>query len=680
MDFNKYLKHVNNNEWILTNNRGGYALGYGNLLNERKYNSLLVASDEKLKRNHLVFSQEELVNWEGSDFFLDSNSYLDCIYPDGHKSIIKNWIRPYPAILYSSRIKREDILILKEIFMHPRKNITVVKFSNLGKNDLELILKPKFSLRDHHAVNPPGFWKDKKIDLKIHENYFSLGIKEKNLYVFTYVEKGVFEENMNVYRDNYYPMEASRGYDGVEDLISPVEIKSNLIHDSSNYIVYSDSKIDNLEEAVKQSINRYKKYPFPKDHPRKKKIFDLSSIEYANNEIFNENNYKKLLEMMMEDFCLKNNIIAGYPWFSAWGRDTMICLGAMLKNRKLKNKVYKILENYGENINNGLIPNIIGEGGVGTNYNSVDASLWFVVRLYQAVNATVSKQKIKKYYDYAVKIILGYYFRDDEIFYLDDDGLLEIKESGKALTWMDAIVHSRPVTPRYGKCIEINALWYNALKGLIYLAEQLNLDSKEILKYRRKQLKLKQIGSTIKKIENNAHKFILKNHLVDRIKDEKQIDEHRPNSIIAISLPFKLFDKSIMEEEWKRAEKKLLTPFGLRSLSPDESSFKRKYLGEQTMRDLAYHQGTVWTWLLGSFVISFIDIFESKMKKAKMIDIINSIVQRYRVDILKGHFASVAEIWDGDGPSRPKGTPAQAWSVAALLEIEELTEKLKEQK
>jgi len=319
------------------------------------------------------------------------------------------------------------------------------------------------------------------------------------------------------------------------------------------------------------------------------------------------------------------------------------------------------------------LPNVIGEGGEGTNYNTIDASLWFAVRIMDCYDL-ITDEKIKiRLFSYLTEIIGNYSFNKLLPFYTDDDGLLEIKTGDHALTWMDAQVYGKPVTPRWGKPVEINALWYNALKTFEKITKENNKKNFN-LKYIK--FSLKDISEIISKIEKSAEKFIVHNHLVDRIENNSPIDEFRPNMIIALSLPHRLWSHEVMENSWKLAHEELLTPYGLRTLSPRNSSFKKKFIGSQTQLDMAYHQGTVWAWLFGPFVESFYIINKKKMKKAEIKNAVDLFVDKFKQGIIKGHIDSIAEVWDGDNPHFPKGCPAQAWSVAAMITAEHIFDKL----
>ncbi|TYB30524.1 MAG: hypothetical protein FXF47_08760 [Candidatus Mcinerneyibacterium aminivorans] len=677
MSYDNYKKEVFHHEWILTNNFGGYSLGFGNLINERKYNGLLIAAD-KTVRNHIVFNQEEKVECGIGNFYLDSNSYLDCIYPNGYKHIVKSWLRPYPSVLFSSLPFNEKILILKEIKMHKEKNITLVKYTNLSSQTLYFTVRPKYTLRNHHHINKPGYWQENNNEVNLHKNGGFVKNLSNNISGYTYFDKGMISVDEMVFEKNYYTIEASRGYDAVEDLLSPFKITFTLDSRTSNYILFSDNKIEDLKGEINKIEKRYPVYLLPKDHPvkRKRKSFEKNNLILADKEIFTFKQYKNILKLAMKDFYIKDDIVAGYPWFYCWGRDTFISLKAFADIKGFDNKMYKIFTNYGNKIKQGIIPNMIIGSRDENNYDTVDASLWFIVRAFELMDKLKTKSKKKKIFNYIKKILLSYLFNDNHLFRLDEDKLIDIVSKTVGITWMDARVYNKAVTPRMGKCIEINCLWYNALRLFVKFASRMDINENT-------EIVIDEYGTSINYIEKVANlvkesmqKFVKNDRLVDRIYNDNKIDDIRPNAVIGLSLPFKPFNRRIIENTFIYTKKELLTPFGLRSLSPDDSKFKRKYMGDQVMRDMAYHQGTVWAWILLPYVNVYYWLYKNKYDKQELKKEIEGTIINFRQMFLKGYIGTVAEVWDGIDPDVPKGCPAQAWSTAALFEIEKIIERM----
>lgn len=642
-------------EWILTNGIGGYALGFGNLINKRKYNGLLIASVNSLKRVHLVASIEERIETEGTYFYLDSNYYANCIYPNGYLHMIRSWLRPYPAFIYSSDPFSDNYLIFKEIFMVSGKNAVAVKYSNLSGMAISLTLRPKLTLRDHHFVNACGLWNHTGLEKKVRENHMYVKRLDNDCELYIYPEKGDMVETNTTYNSVHYPMEALRGYESVEDLISPLRIDLGLTPGESATIVFSSGPVDKPFEMAGGAELNYKKFPLPRSHPEIIKPLSVEALKSFNDSEFDKSSYHSLVEQAARDFVIGDDIIAGYPWFGPWGRDTLIAMdsfGYLPGGRELAKK---ILKKYGSCLRGGLLPNTFGEGGVGLNYDSIDAPLWYILQCYQYGDGDPELTH------YISQIISGLLYEEDHPFHVDDDGLISIREGDYALTWMDAKIYNSPVTPRFGKPVEINALWYNALciaSGLI--------------KKNNTPLQIKEIKKLSEKVRSSFQKFVGDEYLADRLENNLPIWEIRPNAVTALSLPFDCVGREIMRKVWSVAGKELLTPYGLRSLSHRHPAFKRKYIGNQKQRDLTYHQGTVWTYLLLPFVKLTLKALGGEKSPAEISKIAAGYVWDLRDGFLKGSMASVAEVWDGIDPYFPKGCPAQAWSVFGLLGIEGL--------
>lgn len=657
------LKAYFDNEWIMTNGLGGYALGFGNMLNKRKYNGLLISSDNTFKRMHIISSIEEKVELENNYFFMDSNHYKNCIYPNGWEHIVRMWMRPYPAILYSSYPFDKRYLILKEIFMVQGKNAVVVKYTNMFKLWIKLVLRPKFTMRNHHFVNTPGTFDSVRIEKKVDGNSMYLKRHDNACEAFIYAGKGDIIETHVIYNSVYYPIEAQRGYESVEDLVSPARIDISLAPYESASIVFSSYPVDNFADEAEKAEKFYKSYPLPKSHPAVSKPSLIVDNDYDGDE-FDRKSYLKILNLAASEFVVGgSDIIAGYPWFGPWGRDTLISMGGLSAIERGNEIAEKILARYGASLKDGLLPNTFGEGGEGINYASVDAPLWYVLRA-----ATYCPRK-KDIFRYVSAIILNYLKNDALPFYTDVDGLINIREGDTALTWMDAKVHGFPVTPRHGKPVEIEALWFNALLALRDMAVIHRVESINLEPY---SLTLSELEDVIVRVKDSLQKFVGEGYLADRIENDKAVWEVRPNAVIALSLPYDFVSKETMRKVWETAKKELLTQYGLRSLSPESAAFKRKYIGNQRQRDLSYHQGTVWAYLLLPFVRLTMKVLQDEIRTDEIRKEIGGYLWSFRSAFMKGEIASVAEIWDGIDPYFPKGCPSQAWSVFALLEAERM--------
>lgn len=651
-------------EWILTNGLGGYALGFGNMINKRKYNGLLIASGTDFKRNHLLSSMEEKVEDDGVFFYIDSNHYPNCIYPNGYRHVVKTWFRPNPAVLYSSAPFNRNYLIFKEMFLPKGFNAVVIKYTNMGSRPVTMMLRPKLSLRDHHMLNSPGTFDRVGLDREIESNRFKVRRHDNGLELHGYVTDGEMMDDTIIYRNVFYPVEAIRGYEAVEDLISPVRITLSLNQSRSAYLIFSATPIEDHNSIILEAQRVYKLFPLPADYPTLLDPVHLLARVSDRRLEFDRSSYLKILEFAVRDFITDDgNIVAGYPWFGPWARDTLISMGGLKYLPDGDAIAVDILKKYGKHINSGLLPNTFGEGGVGMNYDSVDAPLWYVLRAHEYDPAD------KDLLENVSSIILNYLFEEIHPFSVAEDGLIEIRKGDYALTWMDAKLYNHPVTPRFGKPIEINALWYNALCAA---RDMLKMSKIRELKYNDYSLSAKDLEELIKRVHNSLQQYVGQGFVADRIEDGVPVWEVRPNAVIALSLPFDFVDHRTIKQVWQVAKDKLLTPYGLRTLDPSHPAFKKKYVGNQKLRDLSYHQGTVWAFLLLPFVKLTMKAFDNDKGQEELSREVAGYVWAFRDGFMRGEMSSIAEIWDGIDPFLPKGCPAQAWSVFALFEIEQL--------
>ncbi|MBP7117598.1 MAG: glycogen debranching enzyme N-terminal domain-containing protein [Candidatus Cloacimonetes bacterium] len=673
---NNYFMETHHHEWILTNRLGSYALGTGNLINQRKYHGLLIAGDKAFNRRHLVAGIEERVEWRGEVFHLDSNNYSNCIYPEGFMHLVKPWLRPFPAFLYSALPHQDEILVLKEIMMDENSNCTLVRYTNLGQHKLHFEFHPKFTMCMHHDLNPHGCLDYEHYDCKIESSsagtLFSATRGSNGIDVHGYLAKGEVINNRYVYYNVYYPWEVMAGYAGIGDQISLFEASFDLAVGETNYLLFADKPIDNAQKLIQNIEKRYSALPKALDYPDVAKREDgiLGSLDYNDNILFKRPQYMQILDFALNDFIANDDVIAGYPFYGAWGRDTMVVLNALLHSNKHLDVVEKTLIKYSRHIKNGLIPNMLAESGREANYDSIDATLWYIILLWK-----LGKQKKSKTYWHEVihitESIFGSLFTNDEAnFSLRDDALIELSPAFSHGTWMDVRIDGKPVTPRWGAPIEVNALWYNALCCYESMCEEYPLVRSANIEAREGYLSLKD------KVKTSLAKFRAGDYLADRLEGDKAIIEIRPNVIIALSLPWPIMDKDMMKKALERCFQELYTFYGIRTLSPKDIRFRKKYYGPQRDRDLAYHNGSVWAWLFGPFCGLYVKVYKDEKSPRELALALSDFIGTLRKGFMRGHIASVAEVWDGDAPHFPKGAPAQAWSVAALYNIESYIDSL----
>ncbi|MCB5248011.1 MAG: glycogen debranching enzyme N-terminal domain-containing protein [Candidatus Cloacimonetes bacterium] len=667
---NNYFMETHHHEWILTNKLGSYALGTGNLINQRKYHGLLIASDKNFTRHHLVAGIEEKVEWRGQILHLDSNNYSNCIYPEGFLYLVKPWLRPFPTFLYSALPHQNDILIRKEIKMDADTNAVLVKYTNLGHHKLHFTLHPKFTMAPHHELNPPG-----SVDHEHFETSFEnseegctfLARRAANgLQVCGSMRGAELTPNRYSYYNVFYPWEVMNGYAGIGDQISLFELNFTLGIGESKILLFADQPIAEADKLAARIEKRYAALPKPKDFPRQPDTEDtlIGSLDLNDNLLYSREDYLRLLEFALKDFIANDDIVAGYPYYGAWGRDTMIVLNALMHNPKNLKLAEKVLLSYKRELKDGLIPNMRAESGREANYDTVDATLWYVILLWKLGKYKRDKAFWKDSIKLIEEVLAGILNNYQYPFFVRDDGLIELKEEFAHATWMDVRVDGKPVTPRNGAPVEINALWYNAICCYQAMCDEYRRLAK--IRY----TPIEQITELKGLIRGSFQKFWINGYLADRLNGDTPVEEMRPNAVIALSLPWEIIGRDQMRQVWERANAELYTPYGLRTLSPKDFRFRKKYYGSQRERDLAYQNGSVWAWLLGSFCGLYMKLNREQLPPEELAEKLGEQISTFRNSFLRGHIASVAEVWDGEHPHFPKGAPAQAISVAALYNIE----------
>lgn len=353
----------------------------------------------------------------------------------------------------------------------------------------------------------------------------------------------------------------------------------------------------------------------------------------------------------------KKSIIAGYHWFGDWGRDTMISLPGLTLVHGRFEDAREILLSYAQFVDMGMIPNRFPDYGETPEYNTVDASLWYIHAVYQYVRFAKDLKTIRKDLYSVLKEIIGYYKKGTRYnIHMDSDGLIHAGAEGVQLTWMDARVGDWVVTPRRGKAVEINALWYNALKIMAFFAREMNLNEEG-----------KDYTALAQKVSESFHDvfwFDDGQYLYDHIDGETKNKAIRPNQIFAVSLPYSMLSIERQRSVIEIVKTYLLTPYGLRSLSPNDKAYIGYYRGNQYERDRAYHQGTVWAWLIGPYISAYARAYAGREDTPKYI---KGLLEPFYTHLFEAGLGTISEIFDGDPPHTPRGCISQAWSVAEIL-------------
>ena len=639
-------------EWIETNGRGGYASSTVLNCHTRKYHGLLVANLDSPPGRHVLFSQfEDSLLLPDREYFLSCHQYPGCFFP-GNDWILKEYrIDPFPSFLY----RTEGLCLQKTILLLPAEDCLLVRY------DIEdcpakatLRLKPFIAFRGYHDLSRRNPWLNDRITSVNNGFFLEPYAGMPSLFIQTNV-KSKFLAAPLWYDAFEYSLEGERGYDRHEDLFLPGTIEVP-VRKGASVVVTAATKPQGkqpkrlwTEEVSRRDLQAEERNAFASK-------FDAQDREYI-----------KALIRAGRQFLIRTPagrpaVIAGYHWFGDWGRDTLISLpGLTFCQNRLQEGIDILLE-ISEHEWEGLLPNCFFAEGKEPSYNSIDASLWFFWTVQQMLRYNGAIAIVKDRFWPVMKRILRK-FMDGTVhdIRVGDNGLLHAGHTGSNLTWMDASVDGTPVTPRWGCPVEINALWYNA----VCFADKLSRDfGDEEFSFTGLIPMIRHSFQKTFWSERDGHLGdVFCNGLLDRA--------IRPNQIFAISLPYPEAEALMTPEQQASVvqvvQEHLLTPCGLRTLSPDHRDYQGRYGGNTASRDRAYHQGTVWPWLLGHFGEAYLGVRQEKAAA-------KAFLLRHLRSFLGGHLpeaglGSVSEVFDGDPPHRPGGCISQAWSVAELIRL-----------
>jgi predicted glycogen debranching enzyme len=623
-------------EWLLTNGLGGYASSTVAGANTRRYHGLLVAAvDPPVGRTMLLQKLEETININNVTHDLSVNAYHGTLYPNGHQYLEEFKFDPLPVWRY----RIGELVLEKEVCMPQSENTVVIRYRmveapGLSKFSAVLLV----NCRSYHSLSHEstllGFTTD------IAGSAVRIDARPQQLRFHVLSDRGEFEPTGHWYRDFIYAREQERGYDFQEDLYSPGRFVAELRSGESVSIVASTMQKSYTDLDILVSRE-------------KQRIQNLAGVS--------DDEFLRRLLIASDAFLVRRatggrSCIAGYHWFCDWGRDTMISLpGVSLVTRRF-NDAKLILKTFARNIRYGLIPNTFSESDGSPQYNSLDATLWFFHALRKYYQYTRDVRTVEALFPALVGSVDALLHGTIFDVKADSDLLLNIGRNDVQLTWMDAKIGDYVVTPRNGKPVEINALWYSALDTMVGFAH--------LLGHRNERDRFSNIAVQVKNCFSRTFWNSEAHCLFDRVIDGFPDASMRPNQIIACALP-----KSILSNEQERCvvrsvQGELLTPFGLRTLSPKDPRYKGSYEGDQNRRDLSYHQGSAWPWLLGQFVKAYVRTAEDATLAREAA---GRFLEPIRMHLFEAGLGFISELFDGDAPYQPKGCIAQAWSVAEVL-------------
>jgi len=630
-------------EWLETNGLGGFASSTIVGLNTRRYHGLLVAATKPpVGRLVLLSKLEETLLIDAKPFELSANHYPGVVHPQGFRYLKQFRLDPFPVFTYEV----DGIEIEKTVFMIQGENSTVVQYELKNNNrpeppkSLQLELRPLIAFRDYHSTTHENGALNTAVEegpeLAAAAPYQGL----PRLYLAHNASE--LQKTGHWYRNFEYDVERERGLDFAEDLFNPFVLRFDLRcrrqatviastehRDVARVIEYRQAEITRRRSAAVSS-------PIEDD-------FTQSLAAAADQYIVSRGDQK--------------TVIAGYHWFSDWGRDTMIALPGLTLPTGKYDVARSILRTFAKHVDQGMLPNRFPDAGETPEYNTVDATLWFfeAARAFLAYTGDLEFVRTELYPGFAD--IIAWHARGTRYgIKVDPSGLLASGEAGVQLTWMDAKVGDWVVTPRRGKPVEIQALWYNALCIMEDLAQRLG-----------DELGRRRYGSmaALAKWSFNRLFWNEKNGcLYDVVNGGLPDASIRPNQIFAVSLPHSMLSPERAKSVVEKVQEHLLTPYGLCSLAPSAPQYRGRYTGDPSSRDGAYHQGTVWPWLLGPFITAYVKVHWGSDAARRQAAEWLAPLRDHLADAGLGH---ISEIFDGDPPHRPCGCMAQAWSVAEVL-------------
>ena len=635
-------------EWLETDGHGAFSSGTSSGVRSRRYHNLLmIAKNPPAERVILVNGMDVWVETPHGTFPISTQHYMnDVVWPKGYLRQTGFDDSLWPVWTFDVG---ESIEIKQELFVpHGLQGIAIRWQVSGPTTGMKLHVKPFLSGRDYHSMHHENA--DMHLTTENQSGDLRWQTYDDSVDVFAETN-GTFDANPEWFRSFYYEVEDQRGLDALEDLGCPGELHFNLESEAEAILLLGakcrlSSQLNSTGIAPKQVFQTV----HDSESQRRSKVsrLDRSAQQY----IVERNDGK--------------TIIAGYPWFTDWGRDTFIAIRGLCFARDDVDAARDIVVAWADTVSEGMIPNRFPDHGEEPEFNSVDASLWYIVaiheywQLLERVGVEQDKDEKAKLQSAIEAILKGYSDGTRHRIGSDSDGLIAAGEDGVQLTWMDAKVDDWVVTPRIGKPVEIQCLWINAL----WIAAKFSKSWQPVLE--------KAEQSFREKFWNEEA-----NCLFDVIDNDHQAGQAdatiRPNQILAVGgLPYQLIDGDRAKSIVSTVEDKLLTPLGLRSLSPDDDRFEPIYIGDRLKRDGAYHQGTVWAWMLGPFVEAWLTVNGNSKKT------LTEAKQRF-LDPIEAHLNTaglghISEIADATDPFQPRGCPFQAWSLSEYIRVKKLVD------
>ncbi len=631
-------------EWLETNGLGGFACGTVAGANTRRYHGLLTAALNPPGGRMLLLSKmEETLVLGERRIDLSTNEYEGTIHPEGYLFLSGFRLDPFPVFTYEA----EGVKLEKSLFMLSGSNTVQIEYRLLESpagNKPQLELRPLIAFRDYHATTRENAALNPQISN--HKNLVSVqpyaGLPR--LYFAHNAEAAAAEGYW--YRNFLHRLERERGLDPNEDLFNPLVLRWTLTLQQAAVVIASTEPQEIRNSAGFRSQ-------------------ELQRREAVIASAPNRDPFVQALTVAANQFLVRRGndwtVIAGYPWFTDWGRDTMISLPGLTLFTGNADIAKSILRNFARHVDQGMLPNCFVDSSEAAEFNTADATLWFfeAARAYAA--ATGDYKFLREELYPVFTSIIDFHIKGTRYnIRMMENGLLNAGAPGTQLTWMDAKVGDWVVTPRSGQPVEIQALWFNALKIMEALAQRFGDET------------LRERYSTLASMASEAFSRLFwnseENCLYDVIENGVADASIRPNQIFAVSLHHSMLSRDLALAVVTTVERELLTPVGLRTLAPSDPHYRPRYEGDQRSRDSAYHQGTVWPWLLGPFITAYVRVQDGS---ASAREHAHGLLCGLEARLNQAGLGQISEIFDGaadgDTPHLPRGCFAQAWSVAEGL-------------
>ncbi|MDO5519084.1 MAG: amylo-alpha-1,6-glucosidase [bacterium] len=631
-------------EWAITNGIGGYAGSSIIGANTRKHHGLLIASLHAPVKRYLLLSKiNESLCIGGRTYSLATNQRPGDVNEEGQRYLQRFLYDGLPQFVYCVA----GVFLTKTVSFEYGKNTVAIQYEiENQKEETTFAFVPFFNYRDHGE-------RSERADLQFVHTHTKDTIsltpeKNKELSIQFYTSEGVISPRDEVFDvDLVLQTEINTGMTSIDNNFTPYEVTVSLQPFEKKRISVICSIEPEFEKDAAVTIAAEKN--------RKENLIYQAGLSdsFANDLVLAADQF-----IVNRASTSGKTILAGLPWFTDWGRDTMIALQGLTLVTKRFEDAKSILRTFAAYVHHGLVPNMFPDEGLDPLYNTADASLWYFHSVHQYLSYCNTPEAYdfvqEELYPKLVEIIAAYKQGTDFSIYMEEDGLIHAGGGLDQVTWMDVRVGDWVVTPRHGKPVEINALWYNALKIMEELSKRFKQPYKEY----------EELAKKVKDSFNQQFWNEDKNCLFDVISEEYKDDKIRPNQIYAVSLPYTMLSEEREKHVVDTVLSELYANYGLRSLSPLDNEYIGRYFGKLHDRDAAYHQGTAWAYPLGALITAYVKVHH---KSPESIAFARKLLAPMEDHLMDGCIGSIAEIFDGDEPNLSRGCYAQAWSVGEIL-------------